>query len=207
MTRKATAAVDALMPGLDFMNQLASAGSGSNWIAPTVDIDELERRIRELKTVQFWLEQNLQGIKASIQALEVQKMTLQTLQSMNLGMSEIAKAFTLSSEKPADTPNPGDARSAVVPKQTPQRDTDGNPDEANPAAAMADPLQWWGALTQQFQQIATQALQEAAAQTTPPGEAGKSAKAPAAAEKTAPSRSMRSRKAGTAATRRATSKK
>ncbi len=34
-----------------------------------------------------------------------------------------------------------------------------------PAAGIVDPLQWWGALTQQFQQIAAGALKDAAAQT------------------------------------------
>jgi hypothetical protein len=36
-------------------------------------------------------------------------------------------------------------------------------DEASSAAAggVVDPLQWWGALTQQFQQIAASALQDA----------------------------------------------
>ena len=28
------------------------------WVAPTLDPAELEKRIEELRTVQFWLEQN-----------------------------------------------------------------------------------------------------------------------------------------------------
>jgi hypothetical protein len=38
------------------------------------------------------------------------------------------------------------------------------PDEAA-AAGGADPMQWWGALTQQFQHIAASAMKDAAKQT------------------------------------------
>ncbi|NBS47144.1 MAG: hypothetical protein EBS99_08965, partial [Betaproteobacteria bacterium] len=32
---------------------------------------------------------------------------------------------------------------------------------------VVDPMQWWGALTQQFQQIASHAMKDATAQKTP----------------------------------------
>jgi len=66
----------------------------ASWVAPTLNIEELDKRIQELKTVQFWLEQNTHALKATIQALEVQKMTLSTLQGMNVNMADLAKAFT-----------------------------------------------------------------------------------------------------------------
>ena len=54
------------------------------WIAPTLNPEELEKRIEELRTVQFWLEQNARMLGATIQALEVQRMTLSTLKTMNV---------------------------------------------------------------------------------------------------------------------------
>ena len=45
-------------------------------VAPTLSVEEVDKRIQELKTVQYWLEQNGHALKATIQALEVQKMTL-----------------------------------------------------------------------------------------------------------------------------------
>ena len=33
----------------------------SQWIAPTLDPEELDKRIEDLRTVQFWLEQNAQA--------------------------------------------------------------------------------------------------------------------------------------------------
>ena len=63
------------------------------WVAPTLDPEELDKRIQELKTVQFWLEQNARLLATTIQALEVQRMTLSTLQSMNLPMTELRDAL------------------------------------------------------------------------------------------------------------------
>ena len=67
----------------------------SSWVAPTLDPQELEKRIQELKAVQFWLNQNTQAIAATIQALEVQRMTLKTLQDMNLSMGDLAQSLKI----------------------------------------------------------------------------------------------------------------
>ena len=95
------------VPGFDFLQNLAKSASASggggaslpgmsNWVAPTLSVEEIDKRIQELKAVQFWLEQNSTALKATIQALEVQKMTLSTLQGMNVNMAELAKAFSAS---------------------------------------------------------------------------------------------------------------
>jgi hypothetical protein len=86
------------VPGFDFLQSLTQGKSTpmpgpASWVAPTLDPKELDKRIEELKAVQFWLDQNATALKATIQALEVQKMTLATLQSMNLDMSAMSKAF------------------------------------------------------------------------------------------------------------------
>ena len=91
------------VPGFDFLQNLAKGASSnipqmpnlSNWVAPTINVEELEKRVEELKAVQFWLEQNAKLIAASIQALEVQRMTLSTLQTMNLPLSALREAMTL----------------------------------------------------------------------------------------------------------------
>ena len=89
-----------LVPGFDFLQDLTKqAGSTvqaipqlpnlANWIAPTLNVEELEKRVQELKAVQFWLDQNAAALKATIQALEVQKMTLATLKGMNFNMGDV----------------------------------------------------------------------------------------------------------------------
>lgn len=141
------------VPGFDFLQNIAKGASQalpqvpnlSNWIAPTLNVEELEKRIGELKAVQFWLDQNAKALAATVQALEVQKMTLATLKGMNFNMGEVAGAFA--------------ARKA--PANTAAQESHGKP----AAPGVVDPLQWWGALTQQFQQIAANAMKDAAAQT------------------------------------------
>ena len=97
------------VPGFDFLKNLAGGAAGgsgagasavpglpslASWVAPTLSVEEVDKRIQELKTVQYWLEQNGHALKATIQALEVQKMTLSTLRGMNVRMEDIANAFT-----------------------------------------------------------------------------------------------------------------
>ena len=65
------------VPGFDFLQGLVkNAGAAlptiGQWVAPTLNPEELEKRIEELRTVQFWLEQNAKMLGATIQALEVQ---------------------------------------------------------------------------------------------------------------------------------------
>ena len=66
------------------------AGGAVELGAPTMSVEELDKRIQELKAVQFWLEQNARAITATVvQALEVQKMTPATLQGMNVAMGDM----------------------------------------------------------------------------------------------------------------------
>lgn len=154
-----------LVPGFDFLKNLsgqaaASAGPAmpgmaqlGGWVAPTLNVEELDKRIAELKAVQFWLDQNAAALKATIQALEVQKMTLTALRGMNVNMNEMAQAFTARM--------PG-APSAPEPAAKPQAAPDSPAKKAEGGAAV-DPMQWWGALTQQFQSIAQAAIKDASA--------------------------------------------
>ncbi|MDM0033123.1 hypothetical protein QTI33_13395 [Variovorax sp. J22P271] len=162
------------VPGFDFLKNLAGGAGASpgavpglpslsSWVAPTLSVEEVDKRIQELKTVQYWLEQNGHALKATIQALEVQKMTLSTLRGMNVRMEDLANAFTrpaAPAPAPAAAPEPEpepeaqpEPEAAPAPKRT--------KDAAQDPAGVVDPVQWWGALTQQFQQIASSALQEA----------------------------------------------
>ena len=96
-------ALGKLVPGFDFLQSLVkNAGSAlpgiGQWVAPTLDPAELDKRIGELRTVQYWLEQNARMLATTIQALEVQRMTLSTLKSMNVPMTELTESLKI---KPA----------------------------------------------------------------------------------------------------------
>ena len=136
------------VPGFDFLKNLTphapATGTGApGWVAPTLDPQEIDKRIQELKTVQFWLEQNAKGIAATIQAMEVQRMTLSTLQNMNVSFQDMAESLKV---KPT-----GSAA---------QQEEEKHPAKATAKDNKIDPAQWWGALTEQFQHIATHAMQD-----------------------------------------------
>jgi hypothetical protein len=52
-------------------------------VAPTVDTDELSKRIADLKAVEGWLKSNLSLLQMTIHGLEMQRTTLNTLQQMS----------------------------------------------------------------------------------------------------------------------------
>ena len=173
------------VPGFDFLQNLAtSAVKGAsnsipqmpnlgNWVAPTLNVEELDKRIEELKAVQFWLDQNALALKATIQALEVQKMTLATLKGMNFNMGDVANAFKIkATETVANAVSSvAETASGVAASVTGAAQSDEAPEKKSStkaksdAPALVDPAQWWGALTQQFQQIAATAMKDAAQQT------------------------------------------
>ena len=167
------------VPGFDFLQNLGQAANpgakGSpqgmpnmaSWVAPTLNIEELDKRIQELKTVQFWLEQNTNALKATIQALEVQKMTLSTLQGMNVNMAEMAKAFTAKMPDLQPEVKP-EVKPEIKPEVQPEVKATEPQQEAAKGPAV-DPMQWWGSLTQQFQNIAAAAVKDVAAKAMKEG--------------------------------------
>ena len=156
-----------LVPGFDFLQGLVkNAGSAlpniGQWVAPTLNPEELEKRIEELRTVQFWLEQNARMLGATIQALEVQRMTLSTLKTMNVQMDDLREAMTLRMPEPAA--KAAGATEAAAKKAAPaKKKPAAKAPAAKAAAAQAvDPMQWWGALTKQFTELAAGAMKDSA---------------------------------------------
>ena len=169
------------VPGFDFLQNLAKSASQTvpqmpnlaNWIAPTLNEEELEKRIAELKAVHFWLDQNSKALGATVQALEVQKMTLATLKGMNFNMGDVANAFKLKaadsvasgmhrvSEKAAATVKTV-AEVAEQAEEVAKKVGDvAKPVASAAVAGLVDPMQLWTSLTQQFQHIAAGAMKEA----------------------------------------------
>ena len=202
------------VPGFEFLQNLAGqAASGvaqglgnslpqlpnlGHWVAPTFNVEDLEKRIEELKAVHFWLDQNAKALGATIQALEVQKMTLATLQGMNFSLGDVANAFKIKAadtvagltggamsapsnfaglEVPARTygtapvvgspqmPQTSLPPAAPAPQAAPRKASASKKAAVAPVGGVVDPLQWWGALSQQFQHIATNAMKDVAKQT------------------------------------------
>ncbi len=176
MSDAQTSAFGRFVPGFDFLQNLAKGASDampqvpglSNWIAPTLSIEEVDKRISELRAVQFWLEQNGRALAATVQALEVQKMTLATLQGMDVSLSELADSMRV---RPAPASAAAPQEPAAAPAEPsgepPAAGKSAGQEGSQATAGVIDPVQWWTALTQQFQQIAANALQETAARGGP----------------------------------------
>jgi hypothetical protein len=167
-----------LVPGFDFLQGLVkNAGSAlpniGQWVAPTLNPEELEKRIEELRTVQFWLEQNARMLGATIQALEVQRMTLSTLRTMNVQMDDLRESLKIRvpsaspaaaqpqapAKAAADMAGGGDGAKPKAPKKTAPPAAK---KQETPAIGPVDPMQWWGALTKQFTELAAGAMKDTA---------------------------------------------
>ena len=201
------------VPGFEFLQNLAGQAAGGvaqglgkslpqmpnlgHWVAPTFNVEDLDKRIEELKAVQFWLDQNAKALSATIQALEVQKMSLATLKAMNFTLGDVSNALKVQAAEtvpgftgkvptqfagleipertygnPSAVPEPEDAAEEEPEEEAPPpppkkpRKAVSTPTEA-PAVAtsgVVDPMAWWGALSQQFQQIASTAMKDMAKQ-------------------------------------------
>lgn len=56
-------------------------------VTPTLDTDELEKRVTDLKAVEGWLKTNLSMLQMTIQGLEVQRATLSAMQAISQSAS------------------------------------------------------------------------------------------------------------------------
>ncbi len=170
-----------LMPGLQAMT-------------PPMNLEEVDKRIHDLKAVEGWLQLNTNLLRTTIQGLEVQRATLVALQTigsalspetMQNAMENVARAANSPGSAAPRQPEPAAPR-RVWPEPTVEEnedEEDNGPDapEASDAparhaqepAAAAGPAPdanlWWDVLQQQFNQIASSA---AAASLTPFGNLG-----------------------------------
>jgi hypothetical protein len=94
-------------------------------ITPTFDIEELDKRITDMKAVEGWLQMNLSMLQGSIKSMEIQRGTLITIK--DLGQSLTPQTAT------------GLAKDLAG----------GIKDAANAQTAAA----WWDLLQQQFSQV------------------------------------------------------
>ena len=84
---------------LEFTRQLWSQMGSSlpGMVTPSFDVEELEKRLADLKTVEGWLKMNLSMLQLTIQGLEMQCTTLRTVRDLgNLPAAAV--------EKPAEAP-------------------------------------------------------------------------------------------------------
>jgi hypothetical protein len=82
-----------------FTADASKAAGGFASAFPGLDVDELEKRIKDLKSVENWLNLNLNILKSTIQGLEVQHATMMALKSFGDAVSAAGAAATGTSEE------------------------------------------------------------------------------------------------------------
>jgi hypothetical protein len=89
------AAAAAMPAGFDFIKNLWGAlpTAVPGFVVPTLDLEELDKRITDLKAVESWLAINANLLRATIQSLEVQRNTIATIQSFGGSLTGAADDF------------------------------------------------------------------------------------------------------------------
>lgn len=74
---------------LDFLKNMWSGMGFSlpGMVTPTLDVNEIDKQITNLKTVEGWLKMNLNMLQMSIQGLEMQRATLAAMQAISQSAS------------------------------------------------------------------------------------------------------------------------
>ena len=85
-------------------------------VTPTFDVDELDKRIKDMKAVEGWLRMNLSMLQMTIQSLEMQRTTVSTVQTMSQMASDAAKSMAAGTppEAPAVDPAQGGFSEAAM---------------------------------------------------------------------------------------------
>lgn len=133
---------DAMADTMEFVKNMwggmkPPAGAIPGMVMPTLSVEEINKQITDLKAVEAWLTANMNMLRGTIQALEVQSATISTLQSMGQTFAAPPKA-----ETPVEPP--------VATASDPLHSTAGT---ANPAA-------WWNMLQDQFNQAVSSVMSE-----------------------------------------------
>ncbi|MDD2664916.1 MAG: hypothetical protein PHD19_14285 [Dechloromonas sp.] len=82
-------------------------------VAPTFDLDELDKRIKDLKAVEGWLRMNLSMLQMTIQGLEMQRTTVSTVQAMGQMATDAARKMGESAPAAEEVPPAADAATSA----------------------------------------------------------------------------------------------
>jgi hypothetical protein len=203
---------------LDFVKNLwgnmgipGSAMPGMNipgMVMPTLSVEEINKRIADLKAVESWLSLNMNMLRTTIQALEVQAATITTLQSMSESftstMSGAAQSMMPASGDGSAGAHAGNGathdghateRESARPSTSVEPSSKDVADAASLTAPLVNAAAWWNMLQDQFKQAVGSAManepadQKAPAKGKPKAKAKSTASASSASSSTARKRS------------------
>lgn len=152
-----------------FWGNLPGGTSLPGFLVPTVDVDELDKRISDLRAAESWLEVNVNLLRATIQGLEVQRNTIAALQSLTAMAGSTPGSNPSAGGPGAQGLAPGWPMSASTPEAPPPAPTGASPAPANEApdedpSSSAAPTagvvanNWLGFMQEQFTKVAQAAI-------------------------------------------------
>ena len=163
-----------ILASMEMMRQawegLASSGNmDASAMGRMMSVEEMDKRIADLRAVENWLRMNLSMLTSTIQGLEIQRSTLSTLQTFaQSGMSAMpglaefmAQTTAQSAAQPTEAkPEKDSAKSATAEQSESPAEQLNETAEGIAQAGQA----WWGLMQQQFDALAqatTQSVQQA----------------------------------------------
>ncbi len=144
----------------------------SDMMTPLMSVEELDKRITDMRAVEQWLKLNLNMLQSATQALEVQRATLATLRAFGAfaqaSMTEPAQGgATRSQEAPAASAwgaKPTDSAAQEGARERAESTgEDAGKQQGDAAGAAFDPAAWWNLLQSQFNQLASFAMAQSGA--------------------------------------------
>jgi hypothetical protein len=161
MSKMAIGGIGQMLDSVEFVKRAWSTLNIPSTLVPTVDIEELDKRIADLKAVEQWLNVNLSMLHGTIQGLEIQRGTLAAVKAFGstLGTLPMAAAEGVAARaKPAARPAPAPAPAPEAAQPAaPAREGAAASAAAVPLAAI-NPTAWWNLLQQNFNQVAEAAM-------------------------------------------------
>ncbi|WDD95492.1 hypothetical protein Bsp3421_005668 [Burkholderia sp. FERM BP-3421] len=158
-----------------------SLSAMSDLMAPLASVEELDKRITDLRAVEQWLKLNLNMLQSAIQALEVQRATLATLRAFGA----LAQSSMEAAEAAVASAEPGVAPPSAAGAPAAEATAGAGPESAGQTPEAFDPAGWWNLLQSQFNQLASFAMTQPGAAAAPASPAGKEPAARQAAPKPA----------------------
>lgn len=180
--------VGAMSDTLDFVKNLWGSMSvpGMNIpgvTAPSMSVEDLDKKIADLKAVEAWLNVNGTMLRGTIQALEIQRGTIATLKSMGATLANAVKqpganektvlaaapyVSAFFSQPPAEAPKPevkAEVKApapapapAAAPPAAPAVEPSKDNAAVTAAAALTNPAAWWNMLQDQFKAAVSTAM-------------------------------------------------
>jgi hypothetical protein len=133
----------------------------SDMMAPLTNVEELDKRITDMRAVEQWLKLNLSMLQSAIQALEVQRATLATLRAFG-AFAQSSMAQPPASAAAAPAPGAASAPSWAKPAEPAAAAESAAAEDDASAAPSFDTSAWWNLLQSQFNQIAQFAMTQPA---------------------------------------------